>query len=262
MKNKTWTLAPLPPGRNMVSNKWLFKKKFTQDGEVSKYKARLVARGFSQRYGEDYTETFAPVVKFPTLRMVLALAAAADLHLQQMDVKSAYLNGIITEDIYMSQPEGYVMKGRESLACKLNKSIYGLKQSGRKWYQRLDASLLKMGFIKSAADQNLYILKQGDAYLLLLVYVDDILLASNSDNLLDKVKSQLNSEFKMTDMGQPAYMLGVQIRRDQNEGTVSISQGKYIQDILKRFGMQDAHASRIPLTAGIKLEKAPNADLL
>lgn len=262
LKNNTWTLAPLPPGRNMISNKWLFKKKYTQDGTISKYKARLVARGFSQRYGEDYIETFAPVVKFPTLRLVLALAASENLDLQQMDVKSVYLNRIITEDTYMSQPEGYVMKGREDMACKLNKSIYGLKQSGRKWYQRLDASLLKMGFTKSAADQNLYILRHGHSYLLLLMYVDDILLASNSVELLTKVKSQLNNEFEMSDMGQPAYMLGVQIRRDRERGTISISQDKYISNILKRFGMMDAHPSRIPLTAGVKLEKAPAIDML
>lgn len=256
MKNNTWSLAPLPLGRNVISNKWFFKKKFTQDGDIAKYKARLGVRGFSQRYGEEYTETFAPVVKFPILCLVLALAAAEDLDLQQMDVKSTYLNGNIKEDIYMSQPEGYVMKAREHLVCKLKKSIYGLKQSSRKWYQRLDATLLKMGFVKSAADKNLYILKHGESYLLLLVYVDDVLLASNSTELLDKVKGQFNNKFDMSDMGQPAYMLGVQIWRERGKGSISINQGKYISDILKRFGMHDAHPSRIPLTGGVKLEKA------
>lgn len=131
IQNKTWTLTDPPPGKNVISNKWVFKKKFNQEGQIARYKARLVVRGFTQKYGEDYTETFAPVVKFPTLLLVLALAAHQNLDLLQLDVKTTYLNGVIVEDIYMCQPEGYEVKGREKQVCKLNKSIYGLKQSVR-----------------------------------------------------------------------------------------------------------------------------------
>lgn len=118
----------------------MFKTKQGPDSEITRHKARLVARGFSQKPGQDFDETYAPVVKFATMRMVLAFAAHHDLHLQQMDIKTAYLNGIISEDIYMSQPEGHIVRNKDKLVCKLNKGIYGLKQSGRKWYERLDIS--------------------------------------------------------------------------------------------------------------------------
>lgn len=129
IKNGTWTLTDLPPGRQPITNKWIFKRKYDQDGQVSRYKARLVVQGFSQVYGQDYTETFALVAKFTTMRLVLA-AAQENLHLQQLDVKTTFLNGIIDEDIYMMQPQGYIKPGKQNKVCKLHKGIYGLKQSG------------------------------------------------------------------------------------------------------------------------------------
>lgn len=262
MKNQTWNLTKLPPGRQAITNKWLFKRKYAPDGSVSRYKARLVVRGFSQRYGQDYDETFAPVAKFPTLQILLALAAHSNLLLQQMDVKSAYLNGEITEDIFMLQPEGYIKKGAEDLVCKLNKGLYGLKQGGRQWNQKLDKTLRKLGFRKSDSDPSLYIINKQGTYLMLLVYVDDLLIASNSVQLMQLVKTQLSNKFDMTDLGEPSYLLGVQILRNKTNGTITLNQGKYIDDVLKRFGMSEAHGATTPLSAGIKLMKAPSVDNL
>lgn len=140
----------------------------------------MVARGFTQRYGQDYLETFTPVVKFPTMRIILALAAHENLEMLQMDVCTAYLNGTITENIFMHQPDGYMQKGLERKVCKLIKSLYGLKQSGRRWYERLDEYLIKCNFTRDAADTNLYILTKEEGRVYLLVYVDDLLLVAKA----------------------------------------------------------------------------------
>jgi len=137
MTNNAWTLVPLPAGRKPVSCKWVFKIKQGANGEVERYKARLVARGFTQTYGVDYNETFAPVAKFTSIRCILALAALEDMEIHQMDVKTAFLNGELEEEIYMEQPQGFMHQGAEHLVCKLHKSLYGLKQSPRAWNQKL-----------------------------------------------------------------------------------------------------------------------------
>lgn len=220
-KNNTWTLQDLPPGRVPISCKWVFKQKLDQEANVSRYKARLVARGFTQRYGEDYLETFAPVVKFPTMRIILALAAHEDLEMLQMDVCTAYLNGTITENIFMQQPDKYVKKGAENKVCTLIKSLYRLKQSGNRWYERLDEYLTKYGFTRATTDTNLYILTRDEGRLYLLVYVDDLLLVSKSLKLLN-VRDLLTAEFEMKVLGDPAQLLGVQIRCDRGAGTITI----------------------------------------
>lgn len=147
-----------------------------------------------------------------------------------MDVKSTYLNGKITEDIFMVQLKGYAKKGAEDLVCKLNKGLYRLKQGGRQWNQKLVAILRKLGFRKSDSDPSLYLINKENAYLMLLVYVDDLLIASNSPQLMKSVKLQLSHEFEMTDLGEPTYLLGVQILRDQQAGTITLNQGKYIEE--------------------------------
>ena len=138
IKNKTWTLVPLPPGKNLVGCKWIYKTKFTSDGHIEKHKARLVAKGFSQREGVDYNETFAPVAKMNTIRTILSLAASYKWEIHQMDVKSVFLNGNLSEEIYMQQPPGFITSETSSLVCKLHKSLYGLKQAPRAWYEKID----------------------------------------------------------------------------------------------------------------------------
>lgn len=162
----------------------------------------------------------------------------------------------------MQQLQGYIKKGHEKKVCKLKKGIYGLKQYGRKWYERLDRLLAKMRFTKSAVDPSLYYMRKGEHYLYLLVYVDDILLTSNSNAMISAVKGLLSAEFEMTELGEPACFLGVQISRNITLGTLSLNQKKYIDDILKRFSMTDAHPSSISLTAEVKLDKAETLESL
>lgn len=162
------------------------------------------------------------MIKFPTVRIVLALVAQLDLEFQQMDVRTAFFNREIEEEIYMEQPEGFVQKGQEHLVCKLNKSLYGLKQSVCKWNWRLDKFLKKCGFIQLDSDPNMYKLKKGNEFLYLLVYVDDLLLALNSLKLMEIVKNLLKSEFEMSDLGEPTWFLGLEVRRDRAAGQLTI----------------------------------------
>jgi hypothetical protein len=157
MRNNTWILVPLLAGRKPVSCKWVFKIKQGANGEVERYKARLVARGFTQTYEVDYNKTFAPIAKFTSIRCILALAALEDMEIHQMDMKIAFLNGELEEEIYMEQPQGFVHQGGEHLVCKLHKSLYGLKQSPRAWNQKLDAFLKSIEFMKSEANPSVYV---------------------------------------------------------------------------------------------------------
>jgi hypothetical protein len=178
MANNTWTLEPLPASRKPISCKWVFKIKQGANGEVERYKARLVARGFTQTYEVDYNETFAPVAKFTSIRCILALATLEDMEIHQMDVKTAFLNGKLEEEIYMEQPQGFVRQGGEHLVCKLHKSLYGLKQSPRAWNQKLDVFLKSIEFMKSEADLSVYV-AVGDVKFFIVVYVDDLILVCN-----------------------------------------------------------------------------------
>lgn len=155
-KNETWDLVPLPEGRRPIGYKWVFKKKISLDGSVEKYKARLVAKGYFQVEGIDYGEIFSPIAKLTSIGFLLSLIAAYDFEIEKMDMKTLFRHGDLEEEIYMSQPEHFVVKGKESLVCKLEKSLYGLKQSPRKWYQKFDTFLLSLGFVRSKSDHCVY----------------------------------------------------------------------------------------------------------
>jgi hypothetical protein len=173
--NNIWSLVPLPKGRKPISYKWVFKIKHGVDGEVERCKGKLVARGFSQTFGVDYNETFAPVANFMSIRCVLALAAIEDMEIHQMDVKTAFLNGDLEEEIYMEQPEGFTQEG-EHLVCKLHKSLYGLKQSPRAWNQKLDAFLKNIKFMRSDANFSVYVVQVKDVKFFIVIHVDDLIL--------------------------------------------------------------------------------------
>lgn len=177
--NNTWDLMELPKGRKLVGVKWVYKLKTTVDGS-KRYKARLVAKGFSQKYGQDYDEIFAPVVKITTLRTLLAVASHKNMFVRHIDVKTAFLNGIIDTEIYIKQPEGFVEPGKENLVCKLNRSIYGLKQSARCWNQRINDIFIKFGFRRGIADNCLYIKENKGDFIYVLIYVDDIIISSTN----------------------------------------------------------------------------------
>jgi hypothetical protein len=255
MANGTWELTPLPKGRKSVGCKWVFRTKKDALGDVIRHKARLVAKGFSQVAGVDFLETFAPVAKFNTIRCILALGAALDLEIHQMDVQTAFLNGELEEDIYMSQPHGFEEKDFEHLVCKLKKSLYGLKQSPRAWYQRIDSFFTKEGFTRSEADHSLYIKQTSEYLLIVLIYVDDLIILASLLEKLAWLKAKLNAEFKMSDLGELMYCLGVEFKRDRKARTITMSQKKYIKEVLKRFNMEECKPIGTPLDVNAKLLK-------
>jgi Reverse transcriptase (RNA-dependent DNA polymerase) len=206
----TWSLVNVPAGAIPIANKWVFAKKTGKGGEILKYKARLVAKGCSQRPGYDYLDTFSPVVRLETIRAILALSAVFDFKIQQMDVKGAYLNGTLKEEVYMRQPEGY--NDGSGRACLLEKTLYGLKQSGREWNKELDLKLQKHGFTRLKADPCAYT-RQSGGLEMITVWVDDLLLFAISEDQMAEMKENLRSEWEVTDLGEPAKIVGIEITR-------------------------------------------------
>ena len=180
LRNKTWHLVPRPKGRNVIGCKWVYKVKRKADGTIDRYKARLVAKGFKQRYGIDYEDTFSPVVKAATIRLILSVAVSRNWSLRQLDVQNAFLHGYLEEEVYMQQPPGYEDMSHLNYVCKLDKALYGLKQAPRAWYARLCKRLQELGFLPSKADTSLFYYSRGEYTIYILVYVDDIIVASSS----------------------------------------------------------------------------------
>lgn len=255
MANATWELAPLPSHRKRVGCKWVFRTKRDAHGNIVRYKARLVAKGFSQVEGVDFNETFAPVAKFSTIRCLLALGAAMDLEIHQMDVKTAFLNGELEEDVYMDQPPGFVQEGAAHLVCKLKKSLYGLKQSPRAWYEEFHAFFTREGFSRSAADHSLYIKQTMDYFMAVVIYVDDVILLVSGMAMMRKLKGSLEEEYDMSDLGELHFFLGVHIERRRAARTISMHQRSYIEGVLQRFGMADCKPIGTPLDPKAPLVK-------
>lgn len=218
-------------------------------GEIDCFKSRLVAKGFAQKPGIDYDETFSPVVRFATIRTLLAHAVKNDMLIHQMDVVTAFLNGTLDEDIYMQQPEGYVEEGNEHLVCKLKKSLYGLKQSPRCWNKTFKDFMESIGFISCEADPCVFI--RGST--IVAVYVDDLILITNEEKEMDSVKKSLANRFKMKDMGDIHYLLGVSIEHSA-EG-LKLNQEQYIQKMLSKFEMAECNPVATPADCNVKLEK-------
>ena len=252
--NDVWDLVELPKGRKMVGSKWVFKRKLGPDGTVERHKARLVAQGFSQKFGVDYEETFSPVVRFESVRTVIALASQHSLKLHQMDVTTAFLNGDLQEEVYMKQPDGFITAGQEHLVCKLKRSIYGLKQSPRCWNHALDGQLKEMSFQQTASDPCLYIATEGEKFII-AVYVDDIILAGKSDQLITETKEALAKRFEMKDLGLLHHFLGVRVVQNSDTGEVWIGQPVYTEQVLQRFGMQESKPASTPVNPDMKLVK-------
>jgi len=240
----TYTLVEPPPGKNVIGCMWRFKIKPTG------YKMRLVALGNYQEEGVDFDETFSPVAKFTTIRTVLALAAHLDLEVEQMDVRTAFLNGDLEHEIYMRQPEGFVEPGQEHLVCKLNRSLYGLRQAGRAWNQKINQAFLDFGLKRSSADNCVYTCKKNGKMLTVVLYVDDLLLMSDCKELLAEFKAYISSKFSMKDMGAVKTVLGFEIVRDRKLKTLSISQSTYIAKIVEMAGLSDCRPSDTPMEAG------------
>ncbi|GKV34843.1 hypothetical protein SLEP1_g43185 [Rubroshorea leprosula] len=244
--NNTWTLVPSPsPQTNIVGSKWVFKTKLHSDGSIDRFKARLVARGYSQVPGLDFDETFSPVLKPTTLRLVIALATTLSWPLRQLDVKNAFLHGKLKEEVYISQPPGFEDPIHPNYVCKLNKSIYSLKQAPRAWFDTFTIQLFQIGFYCSRAYSSLFILHRDQDIALLLLYVNDIVLIANSLQLLQEIISNLSSKFALKDLGSLNYFLGIEVNKFP--GGIFLSQAKYAKDILCRASMLEASAIATPM---------------
>eukprot|EP00253_Pinus_taeda_P013917 PITA_13917 len=215
-RNNTWELVPRPKDKNVIGTKWVFKNKLNENGEVIRNKARLVCKGYAQQEGIDFEETFAPVARLEAIQMFLALSSFQNFKVFQMDVKSAFLNGDLEEEVYIEQPDGFILGNDPNLVCRLKKALYGLKQAPRAWYYRLDKYLHQQGFSKGSADSNLYFKVENDKLLILVVYVDDIIFDSNEEEMSQNFALIMQKEFEMSLLGELTYFLGLQIQ--QKEG--------------------------------------------
>lgn len=244
--NHTWDLVSLPKGHKAIGCRWVFKIKHKANGEVDKFKARLVAKGYNQLEGIDYMDSFSPVAKTVTVRLVLAITSAYSWHLHQLDINNAFLHGYLEETVYMQIPEGYD-KGDTGQVCKLNRSLYGLKQASRQWNLEFTEQITKYGFTQSTNDYCLFISFKNNIYTVLLLYVDDILLAGNSESEITKVKAFLHSKFTIKDLGKAKFFLGIEIARGSTG--MYITQRKYIKDIILDLNLVDAREVATPLSS-------------
>jgi hypothetical protein len=247
MKNNTWKLVDLPPGRTVVDNKWVLKVKRKPDNSVDRYKARLVAKGFTQRPGQDYSDTFAPVAKISSLKLIVAMSGPLKLKLKHLDVKTAFLQGELDEVIYMRQPQ-YFEKDDERV-CELLKPIYGLKQSSRCWNKRAHKTLTKIGFQRTRSDYCVYVLRRGKELAILLCWVDDLLLACNSATLEQELTTKLAAELEIRDLGALNYFLGFEFSETPQGYTMK--QTKYAKDLLEKARMSDCKPVPTPMEGGM-----------
>jgi histone deacetylase 1/2 len=250
-KNQTWHLVPRPKGKNIVGCKWVYKIKRKADGSVDRYKARLVAKGFKQKYGIDYEETFSPVVKAATIRLILSIAVSRGWSLRQLDVQNAFLHGLLDEEVYMLQPPVYIDKRHPTYVCKLDKALYGLKQAPRAWHARLCQKLEALGFVASKSDTSLFYYHQRRISMFVLVYVDDIIVASSSQQATDALLADLQAEFALKDLGDLHYFLGIEVKKVPDG--LHLSQERYAADVLSRSGMDKSKSVDTPLSPLEKL---------
>jgi hypothetical protein len=256
-KAGTWTTVPQPRDKNVVGSKWVFRVKRNADGSIDKYKARLVAKGFTQVYGVDYFDTYSPVAKISSIRTILALAACHDWEVESFDFDGAYLNGELNsdEEIYMQEPPGYETKEGGPSVKRLLKSLYGLKQAGRKWYEVLSRTLANLAFRVSDADPGVFRARIGEQSLILAVHVDDCIMTGGSIDLIREHKRKLHDNHALTDLGPIHWLLGIKISRDRAARTISLSQTAYIKSIVDRFNLTDAKAVNTPMIPGAVYSK-------
>lgn len=263
--NDTWDITPLPPKTKSIGSRWVYKTKYKPDGTVEKYKARLVILGYRQTYGVDYEHTFAPVAKMTTVRALLAVAALQNWDVVQMDVMNAFLHGDLFETVYMKMPQGYNHFGcrvvlnqgehcdnKTELVCKLKKSLYGLRQAPRNWFSKLSTTLKDLKYQQSLSDYSLFTLTTASSITVVLVYVDDLLLAGNNRQEIEHLKKMLSNTFKMKDLGDVRYFLGLEISR--SEAGFFVSQKKYTMDLLDEFEVTGLTTLKLPMDIHLRLK--------
>jgi hypothetical protein len=255
--NQTWDVSVLPPKSKAIGLKWVFKIKRDPEGKIIKHKARLVAKGYAQRYGVDFDEVFAPVARIETVRVLLALAAQGGWEVHHMDVKSAFLNGDLSEIVYVQQPPGFVIGSRDKV-LKLKKALYGLKQAPRAWNAKLDRELTALGFVRSQLDHAVYRRRNRDSFLLVGVYVDDLIISGPDVQDIRKFKDEMKKKFSMSDLGLLSYYLGIEVKQSANG--ITLCQSSYAIKILEVAGMSDCNSCETPMECRLKLRKLEDGE--
>ncbi|CAM8999896.1 unnamed protein product [Rhodiola kirilowii] len=252
-RNDVWDLVPRPDGVNVIGRKWIFKNKSDASGNITRNKARLVAQGYTQIEGIDFEETFAPVARLEAIRLLLALACHLKFRLFQMDVKSAFLNGFLNEEVFIAQPKGFEDPHHPASVYHLKKALYGLKQAPRAWYERLTVFLVNHGYVRGGVDKTLFVKHTRSDFIIAQIYVDNIVFGSNTQKLVDQFIEQMQKEFKMSMVGEMNYFLGLQVT--QKEDGIFISQSKYAKNLIKKFDLEKASHKRTPAATHIKITK-------
>nr|GFB41411.1 ribonuclease H-like domain, reverse transcriptase, RNA-dependent DNA polymerase [Tanacetum cinerariifolium] len=274
-RNNIWKLTTLPKGHNVIGLKWVFKTKRDANRNIIKHKARSVAKGYIQEHGIDFEEVYAPVARMETIRLLLAIAANNKWEVHHLDVKFAFLHGDLKEEVYFTQPEGFLKKQdqgkfyrlikalyglRQAPLYRLIKALYGLRQAPRAWNIKLDNTLKSLGFNKCALEQAIYTKTSKDSTLLIGVYVDDLIITGTPKKEIDKFKAQMEEKFKMSDLGLLAYYLGIEVT--QTNGDISIKQSAYANKILKEAGMINCNETLIPMDPETRLTKVTEGTMV
>lgn len=253
VENNTWTLADLPAGKRPIGLKWVFKLKKDETGVIVKHKARLVAKGYVQQQGIDFDEVFAPVARMESVRLLLAIAAHLGWFVHHMDVKSAFLNGELEEEVYVAQPPGFVDDKHPHQVLRLNRALYGLRQAPRAWNAKLDVSLHELGFTRGITEHAVYTRGTGNARLIVGVYVDDLIITGAHSETIQSFKGEMHSLFRMSDLGLLSYYLGIEVHQG-NDG-ITINQSTYAQKLLKMGGLAGCNSACVPMEPRLKLTK-------
>ena len=251
ISNNTWILVDLPQGSKPIGCKWVFRRKYNTDGSIQTFKARLVAKGFRQKEGVDYFDTYAPVARISSIRVLLALASVYNLFVHQMDVKTTFLNGNLDEEVYMEQPEGFVLPGNENKVCKLIKSVYGLKQAPKQWHEKFDFVILEFGFEHNTADKCIYSKFTENYGVIICLYVDDMLIIGTNMLGVNDTKKYLSSRFQMKDLNEVNTILGVKVKR--HSGGFALCQSHYIEKVLSKFSHLNSKEANTPYDVSSKL---------
>jgi len=251
LSNNTWVLVDLPPGSKLIGCKWVFRRKYNTDGSIQTFKARLVAKGFTQKEGVDYFDTYSLVARITSIRVLFALASIYKLYVHQMDVKTAFLNGDLKEEVYMEQPEGFILPGNEEKVCKLIKSLYGLKQAPKQWHEKFDKAILLNGFHHNGADKCMYSKFTKYFGVIIYLYVDDMLIFSTNMIGIVGTKKYLTYIFKMKDLGEVDTILGIKVKKHGSD--YALNQSDYIQKMLDKFKHLNIKKANTPFDYSMKL---------
>jgi hypothetical protein len=250
-ENKTWALVDLPRGHHPIGLKWVYKLKRDEQGVIVKHKARIVAKGYLQQPGIDYDEAFAPVARMESVRMLLAVAAQKGWLVHQMDVKSAFLNGELKEEVYVRQPPGFVAAGHEGKVLRLKKALYGLHQAPRAWNAKLDSTLRELGFTRCASEHGMYIKGAAASRVVVGVYVDDLIITGARPADVEVFKEQMRRLFKMSDLGLLSFYLGLEVK--QGRDAIMLGQAAYARKLLEKAGMGTCNPCHTPMEVRLKL---------